>query len=50
MIQRALARHKGHLTNTAADLGISRTTLYETMEKLGIGTERAKSEEHSAKR
>ncbi|MBI4529436.1 MAG: PEP-CTERM-box response regulator transcription factor [Deltaproteobacteria bacterium] len=37
LVQRALMRNKGRLTQAAADLGISRPTLYELMEKLGIG-------------
>ena len=36
MIQRALGRHKGNVTRAAAELGVSRPTLYELMEKLGI--------------
>ncbi len=36
LIQRALARHRGNLTQVAAELGISRPTLYELMDKLGI--------------
>lgn len=36
LVQRALARTKGNLTQAAADLGVSRPTLYELMEKLGI--------------
>src|SRR5262249_3887042 len=36
MIQQALKRHSGRITAAAADLGISRPTLYELMEKLGI--------------
>ena len=36
MIQEALKRHAGRITAAAADLGISRPTLYELMEKLGI--------------
>src|SRR5215831_17755741 len=36
MIQQALKRHAGRITAAAADLGISRPTLYELMEKLGI--------------
>jgi len=35
-IQRALAKHKGSITHAASDLGISRPTLYELMEKLGV--------------
>ena len=36
MIQEALKRHAGRITAAAAELGISRPTLYELMEKLGI--------------
>ncbi|MBM4338950.1 MAG: PEP-CTERM-box response regulator transcription factor [Deltaproteobacteria bacterium] len=36
MIQRALGRNKGNMTKAAEELGISRPTLYELMEKLGI--------------
>jgi two-component system NtrC family response regulator len=35
--QHALRRHRGKITSAALDLGISRPTLYELMEKLGIG-------------
>jgi two-component system NtrC family response regulator len=36
MIQQALKRHAGRITTAAAELGISRPTLYELMDKLGI--------------
>ena len=36
LIQQALARNNGNLTLTASDLGISRPTLYELMQKLDI--------------
>ncbi|NIN00660.1 MAG: AAA family ATPase, partial [candidate division Zixibacteria bacterium] len=36
LIQRSLSRNKGNITRAAAQLGISRPTLYELMEKLGI--------------
>ena len=36
MIKQALKRNSGKITSAAADLGISRPTLYELMEKLGI--------------
>jgi two-component system NtrC family response regulator len=36
-IRRALDRNKGNVSRTAADLGVSRPTLYGLMEKLGIG-------------
>jgi two-component system, NtrC family, response regulator len=39
-IQQALKRHAGRITAAAADLGISRPTLYELMEKLSIAKER----------
>jgi two-component system NtrC family response regulator len=41
MVQQALKRNSGKITAAAADLGISRPTLYELMEKLGIGKEPA---------
>ena len=41
VIQRALKRHSGRITAAAADLGISRPTLYELMEKLSIPKERS---------
>lgn len=41
MIEQALKRNSGKITSAAADLGISRPTLYELMEKLGVGKERA---------
>jgi two-component system NtrC family response regulator len=36
MIQDALRRHRGKITSAAIELGVSRPTLYELMEKLGI--------------
>ena len=36
MIQQALKRHSGRITAAAAELGISRPTFYELMDKLGI--------------
>ncbi|MGJ5819545.1 PEP-CTERM-box response regulator transcription factor [Paludibaculum fermentans] len=39
LIQDALRRHNGKITSAALELGISRPTLYELMEKLGIGRE-----------
>jgi two-component system NtrC family response regulator len=39
MVQDALRRHNGRITPSALDLGISRPTLYELMEKLGIARE-----------
>ena len=35
-IQRALAKNRGNVSRTAAELGVSRPTLYGLMEKLGI--------------
>jgi two-component system, NtrC family, response regulator len=43
MIQQALKRNFGKITSAAADLGISRPTLYELMEKLGITKQSANS-------
>jgi two-component system, NtrC family, response regulator len=39
MTQQALFRHNGNISSAALDLGISRPTLYELMEKLGIKRE-----------
>jgi two-component system NtrC family response regulator len=36
MVQDALRRHGGKVTSAAVELGVSRPTLYELMEKLGI--------------
>ncbi len=43
LVQQALKRNSGRITSAAAELGISRPTLYELMEKLGIAKERANS-------
>lgn len=37
VINRALRKHSGKIAPAASDLGISRPTLYELMEKLGLG-------------
>jgi two-component system NtrC family response regulator len=39
LIQDALKRHMGRISSAAIELGISRPTLYELMEKLGIARE-----------
>ncbi len=36
LITRALEHHQGHITNTAADLGLERSHLYKKMKALGI--------------
>jgi two-component system NtrC family response regulator len=36
LVQQALKRHLGRISSAAAELGVSRPTLYELMEKLGI--------------
>jgi two-component system NtrC family response regulator len=36
MVEETLKRHGGRISSAAADLGISRPTLYELMDKLGI--------------
>jgi two-component system NtrC family response regulator len=38
-VQHALKRHRGKITAAATELGISRPTLYELMEKLEIPRE-----------
>lgn len=39
LIQRALAKSRGNITKAAAELGVSRPTLYEMMEKLQLSKE-----------
>jgi two-component system NtrC family response regulator len=39
MVQDALKRNRGKVTSAALELGISRPTLYELMDKLGIARE-----------
>ena len=46
MIQQALKRNSGKITSAAAELGISRPTLYELMEKLRITKENANTNNH----
>ena len=36
LVKRVLGRHNGKISPTAAELGVSRPTLYELMDKLGI--------------
>ncbi len=36
LVQRALRKHSGKIASAATELGVSRPTLYELMEKLGI--------------
>ena len=36
LIERALSKNKGNITKAAEELGVSRPTLYELMERLGI--------------
>jgi two-component system NtrC family response regulator len=40
MVQQALQKNSGKITRAAAELGLSRPTLYELMEKLGITKEK----------
>ena len=37
LVEQALKKHSGRISAAATDLGISRPTLYELMDKLGIG-------------
>jgi len=39
VIRQTLQRHSGKISSAAAELGISRHTLYELMEKPGINRE-----------
>jgi two-component system NtrC family response regulator len=45
VVENALKRHLGRISSAAAELGISRPTLYETMDRLGIARREAKKEE-----
>ncbi len=36
MVLKALLKHSGNISHSAAELGISRPTLYQLMQKLGI--------------
>jgi two-component system NtrC family response regulator len=40
MVERALARHNDKISPAAAELGVSRPTLYELMERLGLKREK----------
>ena len=42
MIQHALRKYSGKITPAAAELGLSRPTFYELMDKLGITKENAR--------
>jgi two-component system NtrC family response regulator len=44
MVQRVLRKYSGKITPAAAELGLSRPTLYELMEKLGIANEKVKAQ------
>lgn len=49
MVEQALKKHSGRISAAAIDLGISRPTLYELMDKLGISrTEQGNSSEAKA--
>jgi two-component system NtrC family response regulator len=43
LVQKVLRKHGGKIAPAAAELGISRPTLYEMMEKLGIGRDENKA-------
>ncbi len=43
MVQQALRKHSGKITSAALELGLSRPTLYELMDKLGIAREKAEA-------
>jgi two-component system, NtrC family, response regulator len=48
MIRRVLQKHGGNITSAAVELGVSRPTLYELMEKLNIEKPGGKNAERSA--
>jgi two-component system NtrC family response regulator len=39
MVQQALKKHGGKIAPAAVELGLSRPTIYELMDKLGISRE-----------
>jgi two-component system NtrC family response regulator len=45
MVQSALRKHGGKITSAAVELGVSRPTLYELMDKLGIVREKSANAE-----
>jgi two-component system NtrC family response regulator len=45
MVQSALRKHGGKITSAAVELGVSRPTLYELMDKLGIVREKSATAE-----
>jgi len=45
LVKSALQRHRGNISRAATDLGISRPTLYDLMDKLGIKQEKPVVEE-----
>ena len=47
VVQRALRKHGGKIAPAAAEMGISRPTLYELMEKLGIEKSEREDEKES---
>ena len=49
MIRQALVRHKGNITRTAAELSVSRSTLYDQIQKHGIKIRRTKVQLRSTK-
>jgi two-component system NtrC family response regulator len=49
MILSALTRHRGNMTKTAEELGITRPTLYDLMSKLTIRVTQTGEEEQRAK-
>jgi two-component system NtrC family response regulator len=44
LVQQSLQRHLGRISSAAAELGISRPTLYELMDKLGLSKKQAIAE------
>jgi two-component system NtrC family response regulator len=49
LVEQALKKHSGRVSSAAAELGVSRPTLYELMDKLGIGKGDAPPPETSAR-
>jgi two-component system NtrC family response regulator len=49
LVEQALKKHSGRISSAAAELGISRPTLYELLDKLGISKGDATAPETSAR-
>ena len=47
LVEQVLKKYSGRISSAAAELGVSRPTLYELMDKLGIGKDNTATEKGS---